>query len=127
MDSLSYDMSSNDQRIRELVPVDLISYRESVQRAFSMIEQNQVKSSWIDSLSSGRMQVGTLRQVEVPTHGVLTDRRDISFERNPDEVAENIWRIGGKEGWYTMDWAWRWIISSVGPSTMTRTRFSVPE
>lgn len=125
VDSLSHDMSSHDSRIRGLVPVDLISYREAVQRAFTMIEQNQVRSSWIDSVSSGRMQVGSLRQVEVPTHGVLTDHRVVNFERSPDEVAENIWRIGGKEGWYTMDWAWQlrgWMDRLVGGSGLRRGR-----
>lgn len=125
VDSLSHDMSSHDPRIQELVPVKLISYREAVQRAFSMIEQNQVKSSWIDSLASGKMQVGSLRQVEVPTHGVLTDQRMVGFERDPDEVAENIWRIGGKEGWYTMDWAWQlrgWLDRLVGGSGLRRGR-----
>lgn len=125
VDSLSFDMSSSDSRIRQLVPLELISYRDAVQRAFTLIEQNQVKSSWIDSLSSGRMEVGRLRQVEVPRHGVLTDRRVVSFARDPDEVAENIWRIGGREGWYTMDWAWQlrgWMDRMAGGSGLRRGR-----
>ncbi|MDF2375096.1 MAG: SDR family oxidoreductase [Verrucomicrobiales bacterium] len=107
VDSLTYDMSSSEDRIRDIVPLDLISYPDAVKRAFSMIEQNQVKSSWIDSLSSGRMDVHLLRRIEVPRHGVYTDQRILPFDRDPEEVAENIWRIGGKEGWYSMDWAWK--------------------
>lgn len=107
VDSLTYDMSSPENRIREIVALELISYRDAVKRAFSMIEQNQVKSSWIDSLSSGRMDVHLLRRIEVPRHGVFSDRRVLPFQRDPHEVAENIWRIGGKEGWYSLDWAWK--------------------
>jgi uncharacterized protein YbjT (DUF2867 family) len=125
VDSLSFDMSSHDDRIRELVVIDLISYRDAVKRAFSMIEQNQVQSSWIDSLSSGRMDVGRLRQIEVPTHGVLTDQRVVGFDREPEEVAENIWRVGGSEGWYAMGWAWQlrgWMDRLVGGSGLRRGR-----
>jgi len=125
VDSLSLDMASHDSRIRGIIDIDLIDYREAVSRAFTMIEQNQVRSSWIDSLSSGRMDVQHLRQIEVPCHGVLTDRRVMTFARDPEEVAENIWRIGGREGWYSMDWAWRlrgWMDRLVGGTGLRRGR-----
>ncbi|MDF1659538.1 MAG: SDR family oxidoreductase [Verrucomicrobiales bacterium] len=125
VDSLTYDMSSSENRIREIVDLDLISYPDAVKRAFSMIEQNQVKSSWIDSLSSGRMDVHLLRRIEVPRFGVYSDQRVLPFNRDPEEVAENIWRIGGKEGWYSMDWAWKlrgWMDRIVGGSGLRRGR-----
>ncbi|MEM7603137.1 MAG: SDR family oxidoreductase [Verrucomicrobiota bacterium] len=125
VDSLTYDMSSSEDRIRDIVKLDLIPYPDAVRRAFTMIEQNQVKSSWIDSLSSGRMDVDFLQRVEVPRHGVYSDQRVLPFNRNPEEVAENIWRIGGKEGWYSMDWAWKlrgWMDRFVGGSGLRRGR-----
>lgn len=125
VDSLTYNMASPENRIREIVPLSLISYREAVERAFSMIEQNQVKSSWIDSLSSGRMEVQRLRRIEVPRHGVSVDQRVVPFDRDPDEVAENIWRIGGAEGWYSMDWAWKlrgWLDRFFGGAGLRRGR-----
>lgn len=125
VDSLSYDMSSQEQRIRDIIPLDLIPYPDAVKRAFTMIEQNQVKSSWIDSISSGRMDFHQLRKIEVPHHGVLTDIRVKPFDRPPDDVAENIWRIGGKEGWYSMDWAWQlrgWMDRFVGGTGLRRGR-----
>ncbi|MDF1849661.1 MAG: SDR family oxidoreductase [Verrucomicrobiales bacterium] len=125
VDSLTHNMASSENRIREIVPLDLIPYRGAVERAFSMIEQNQVKSSWIDSLSSGRMDVHRLRRIEVPRHGVSVDQRVVSFHRSPDEVAENIWRIGGAEGWYSMDWAWKlrgWLDRVFGGAGLRRGR-----
>lgn len=125
VDSLTYDMSSQEDRIREIVPLDLIPFTDAVDRAFSMIEQNQVKSSWIDSFSSGRMDVHLLENIEVPRHGVYSDQRVLPFDRNPEEVAENIWRIGGREGWYSMDWAWKlrgWMDRFVGGSGLRRGR-----
>lgn len=125
VDSLTYNMASSENRIRKIVPLDLISYRGAVERAFSMIEQNQVKSSWIDSLSSGRMEVHRLRRIEVPRHGVSVDQRVVPFDRDPDEVAENIWRIGGAEGYYSMDWAWKlrgWLDRVFGGAGLRRGR-----
>jgi hypothetical protein len=43
----------------------------------------------------------------VPEHGVLTDKRVVAFERNKREVIENIWHIGGEQGWYFGNWMWR--------------------
>ncbi|MEM1443638.1 MAG: SDR family oxidoreductase [Verrucomicrobiota bacterium] len=125
VDSLTYDMSSQENRIREIVSLDLIPFDDAVQRAFTMIEQNQVKSSWIDSFSSGRMDVHLLENIEVPRHGVYADQRVLPFDRDPEQVAENIWRIGGKEGWYSMDWAWKlrgWMDRFVGGSGLRRGR-----
>ncbi len=125
VDSLTYNMASSESRIHSIAPLSLISYRGAVERAFSMIEQNQVKSSWIDSLSSGRMEVHRLRRVEVPRHGVSVDQRVVPFDRDPDEVAENIWRIGGAEGWYSMDWAWKlrgWLDRISGGAGLRRGR-----
>lgn len=125
VDSLSHDMSAPEDRIRSLIPVELISYPDAVKRAFTLIEQNQVKSSWIDSVSSGRMDFNHLRNIEVPRHGVLCDTRSRAFDRDPEEVAENIWRIGGREGWYSLDWAWRlrgWLDRLLGGTGLRRGR-----
>ena len=33
--------------------------------------------------------------------------RNYQFERNPDEVIENIWAIGGERGWYYGNILWK--------------------
>ena len=48
-----------------------------------------------------------LDNIEVPAHGILTDRREVTFERPAAEVISNIWSIGGKRGWYFGNWMWR--------------------
>lgn len=125
VDSLEHDMVASDQRIQKIVPLDLLSYREAVERAFSRIAQNRVPSSWFDSLASGRMDVRFLDQVQVPQHGIFRDERRIPFDRDPEEIRENIWRIGGDRGWYAMDWAWRlrgWMDRVVGGAGLRRGR-----
>lgn len=107
VDSMKNEVICAETGIRDLIALELIAYREAVARAFGKIEQGLVPSSWIDSLSSGSMESRFLDNVRVPGHGVLRDHRELSFRRDPDEVRQNLWRIGGENGWYAMDWAWR--------------------
>ena len=107
VDSLEHDMICSEHRIRSLIPLDRLTYREAVELAFSRIAQNRVQSSWIDSLASGRMDTRFLDNVKVPQHGVFRDERRVPFDRDPEAVRRNFWGIGGNRGWYVMDWAWR--------------------
>jgi len=125
INSLTHDMTSSENRIRELIPVELISFHDACQRAFTMIEQNQVLSSWIDSIVSGKMNFHELKNIEVPQHGVYQDIRELPFDRDPAEVSDNIWSIGGTRGWYSMDWAWQlrgWMDRMVGGTGLRRGR-----
>ncbi|WP_460879596.1 DUF2867 domain-containing protein [Pontibacter rugosus] len=45
--------------------------------------------------------------IQIPHHGVLTDRKRMRFSRPVEEVQENIWSIGGERGWYKTDFLWR--------------------
>lgn len=125
VDSLTHDMACSENRIREIIPLNLLTYEEAVERALSLIAQNQVPSSWIDSVASGHMHSQFLNNIETPEHGVFKDERTVIFDRNPAEVRENIWKIGGHHGWYTMNWAWRlrgWIDRMIGGTGLRRGR-----
>jgi hypothetical protein len=37
----------------------------------------------------------------------MVDKREINFNRDPKEVLENIWSIGGGRGWYYANWLLR--------------------
>jgi hypothetical protein len=96
-----------DQRILDIVPIQRLSYKESLQIAFSKIESNEIVSSWKDSISLATMEKDFLNHVQVPQHGVFTDIRKITFPRSKQEVLDNIWRIGGDQGWYFGNFLWR--------------------
>ena len=44
--------------------------------------------------------------IQIPQDDCLVDKREIEFDRDPNEVLENIWSIGGKRGWYYLNWLW---------------------
>lgn len=100
VNSMKNEVICHDTRIREIMPTKLLSYQEALQLAFDKISQKNVVSSWKDSISLGTMDKNFLNNTFVPEHGVFTDKRQIEFERNKNEVIENIWSIGGNRGWY---------------------------
>jgi hypothetical protein len=99
------EVVAKDNRLTELLGITLIDYAQAIRLAFDKIEQNQVLSSWKDAQTSGVLQSGIERLVQVPTHGCYKDVRRVAL-KNPMLALEKIWRIGGNAGWYYADWLW---------------------
>jgi uncharacterized protein YbjT (DUF2867 family) len=105
--SMKNEVICHDKRIQQVVATKILSYEEALQLAFDKISQKSVISSWKDSISIGTMDKNFLNNVQVPEHGVFTDKRQIEFDRSREAVIENIWTIGGDRGWYFGNWMWR--------------------
>ena len=54
VDSMTVDVIARDERIRDVVPLEPITYDEAVRLAFQRIEQQTVVSSWTDAVVSSR-------------------------------------------------------------------------
>lgn len=106
VDSLTHETVCHELKIREIIPLKLLSYREAVERALARIAQNHVPSSWIDSLAAGTLSPRLFDAIKVPEHGVLTDSRVVPLTAPREEVVSRIWSIGGAAGWPSMNWAW---------------------
>ena len=83
-----------------------IKYEEAVTLAFQQTEQNNVVSSWKDSLISSYTDPSLFEHIQVPTDGCFVDKREVEITTTIDAVLENIWSIGGERGWYYGDWLW---------------------
>ncbi|GAA4278131.1 SDR family oxidoreductase [Aquimarina mytili] len=106
VDSMTIPVIANDNRLQELLGFSPMSYTKALELAFIKIEQNQVVSSWKDSMISGRFEKNIQRYITVPKRGCLTDKKKIKVA-NPEKVIDRIWAIGGKTGWYYGDWMWK--------------------
>lgn len=104
--SMKNEVVCKDNRILDIVPIHLFNYTEALQLAFDRISQKNVISSWKDSISLSTTEKNFLNYVQVPEHGVFTDKRSVSFTRKKEKVIENIWSIGGRRGWYYGNWMW---------------------
>ncbi len=107
VDSLKNEVVCKDNCINQVMPHKCMSYEAAVRRAFSKIAENLVVSSWKDALVAGRLTENLSEFIEVPVYGCLQDKRSIEFERDPEEVLENIWSIGGERGWYRYNTLWK--------------------
>ncbi len=130
VDSMKVDVVAEIGNIREIIPQELFTYKESVKLAFNKIEQNMVVSSWKDALvSSSRFQ--QLRQyVEVPRHGVYTDVKQRKISGSVEQVKNNIFSIGGTRGWYYGNFLWKlrgFLDKMVGGVGLRRGRTHVSE
>ncbi len=105
--SLINETICRDHRIREIIPQNLLSYDQAIERAFVRIAQNRVPSSWYDSLASGRLKPAFFSSVMVPDHGVLYDEQFMLLGADREEVLNAVWSLGGRSGWPCMNWAWK--------------------
>lgn len=106
VDSMKMEVVAKDNRLQELLGLKTHSYQEAIEMAFKKIEQNLVVSSWKDSIASGQVKNELEKYIQVPKYGVLKDEQKLKVD-DPERVIENIWRIGGENGWYYGNWLWK--------------------
>ncbi|MEJ5993574.1 SDR family oxidoreductase [Pedobacter sp. Du54] len=106
VDSMKNEVICENEHIKKVVPRDCLTYESALNLAFEKIEQNSIVSSWKDALNRGYLETSFMDQVKVPQNGTVEYKVKMPFERKAEEVFDNIWEIGGKRGWYYLDWLW---------------------
>ncbi len=106
VESMKNEVICHNHDIEQVVPRKCVSYEQALKLAFNKIEQNSIVSSWKDALNRGYLNTSFMDQVKVPQHGTLTYRVKRIFTKEPAKVLANIWSIGGKRGWYYLDFLW---------------------
>ncbi|MBT8183393.1 MAG: SDR family oxidoreductase, partial [Eudoraea sp.] len=106
VDSMKIEVVAKDNQLEQLLKVKTHTYRQAIDMAFKKIEQNLVVSSWKDSMVSGRFNSSVEKHIQVPKFGVLKDKKSIKI-KDRESVLNNIWKIGGNNGWYYGDWLWK--------------------
>ncbi len=130
VESLKGDAICHLHDIDAYIPHKCLSYEETIQRAFDRIEQNHVISSWKDAMNTSKLKPHFDQYIHVPTYGCLKNIQKRKYLTHKKEVIERLWSIGGKNGWYYMDWAWQirgWIDKIFGGVGLRRGRRSPTE
>ncbi len=104
--SLKTDAVCQDDTITHVIPHKCLSYEKALNSAFDKIQQQVVVSSWKDAMNSSRLDPRLNAYMDVPSHGCMQDVTTLPYKDRKKSI-EKLWRIGGKNGWYYMDWAWR--------------------
>ena len=103
--SMKVEVVCRDHRINDILNIKPMSYQQALSRALIKIDENNVASSWKDSLVSGRFSVNISEYLKVPKKDCFIDRRKKTIE-DMDFTINRIWSLGGDTGWYYADWLW---------------------
>ncbi|MBK6912893.1 MAG: SDR family oxidoreductase [Ignavibacteriales bacterium] len=106
VNSMKIEVVAQNNGLEKMLNIKPISYKEAVQNAFQKIEQNNVVSSWKDSLVSSYVDNSLLEHINIPTNGCFVDKREKEIATSAEQVIDNLWSIGGERGWYYGDWLW---------------------
>lgn len=105
VDSMKMEVVAKDDKLQKILDIEPLTYEDAIRKAFVKIEQNLVVSSWKDSLVAGRI-TNLKEYIQVPKYGCLKDQKILKVG-NPEKVLDNIWAIGGKNGWYYGNTLWK--------------------
>jgi uncharacterized protein YbjT (DUF2867 family) len=103
--SMKVEVICRDNTINDLLGVEPMLYEKALSRALLKVEEDNVVSSWKDSLVSGRFDSNISKFLKVPKKDCFIDRRKKEII-NRDFTIDRIWSIGGETGWYYADWLW---------------------
>lgn len=106
VNSMKVEVVCKDTRLKDILNITPLTYKEACIRALERINLDTVQSSWTDAVSIKKP--GQLFQyLDVPIYGVLRDRRRIKIKGDPKDVLNKIFSIGGDTGWYYANWIWK--------------------
>ncbi len=107
-----------EERIRKLIPQELLSVREAIRAALSRMAENRVETNWA--------MAGTIPGDPDWAGGtVFRDARQLTVDAPDWAVFRAVCRVGGGHGWYAADWLWRirgWIDRLAGGPGLRRGR-----
>jgi len=107
VDSMKSDAVCRDCRLQRILKQSPLGYSQAIEAAFQVIKQNAVISSWKDALVSSSSLDQLAEYARVPTHGCLSNEQSIRLDPDRVErVRDNIWSIGGDQGWYFANRIW---------------------
>lgn len=108
VNSMNVDVTTNDHRLAKRLGIHPSSYNVSVERAFSRIDQQSVLSSWKDAIVSSDIDADFINRIEVPEQGCFRDLQRVEFPaKQRENVIENIWALGGDNGYYYGNILWK--------------------
>ncbi len=114
-----------DNRIRDLIPQELLDCRQTIRLALQRVEQQRVETCWSDAGELRPPEWAACGDADYTGGTVLSLGYRILLKATPAEVWQPLTRIGGRTGWYYGDslWAIRgWTDRLLGGSGLRRGR-----
>ncbi len=96
-----------DNRIREIIPQELLDCRRTIRLALQRVQQERVDTCWMDA--SAAITQEWIYCGDTPYAGGTTLELGyaIQMQASPEEVWKPLEKIGGKTGWYFGTGLWK--------------------
>jgi uncharacterized protein YbjT (DUF2867 family) len=107
IEGLRNEVICRDERIRTLVPQELLSCREAIRRALEKTEQQAVETCLFDVGSACMPEWASADDPHYAGGTRFEMGYKARLQGDPDKVWEVVERIGGERGWYYGDPLWR--------------------
>jgi hypothetical protein len=95
-----------DNRIRELIPQELLDCRQAIRFALEKLRLQQVETSWTDAGAVAPSEWSTAEDPDWAGGTIFKDDRRMLVKCAADKLWPAVIGIGGKTGWYYADWLW---------------------
>ena len=106
VNSMKIEVVVRDHDIKKFINTENLPYKEALKRAFTKIKSNEIVSSWKDSFVSGNLNMNISNFINIPEYGCFRDKKSINIS-NFEKCRDNIWKIGGDNGWYKANMLWK--------------------
>lgn len=129
MESSSHEVICRNTRILADIPFTPLSYKESIARAMSREEQDDIYSRWSNAYPPAHELAMKLREVSHPVRFIKC--YSIVTGKTSAGLFASYCKIGGREGWFNTNWMWRLrgyidrIFMGVGASRGRRSQSSL--
>jgi uncharacterized protein YbjT (DUF2867 family) len=105
-EGLANPVTCQDNRIREIIPQELLDCRATIRVALQRLEQQRVETCWSDAGSINPPEWADCGDAPFAGGTVLSLGYRVRIRATPSEVWQPLARIGGGTGWYCGDALW---------------------
>ena len=105
MEGLKKDAVCRNASIRKLLPMTLLTYRESIVEALSREESDDVRTRWSGAYPPAYELATKLHELY---HDItFSASYSLKTGKRASALFKSICSIGGREGWFHHNWMWR--------------------
>jgi uncharacterized protein YbjT (DUF2867 family) len=95
----------HDFSARQLFPqIQPVNYRTAVERALARLQASNIETAWSDALSTSQSDLPPV--ILTNQEGMILEHRQRIVAASPAEIYKVFTGLGGKRGWFYMNWAW---------------------
>jgi len=96
-----------ENRIHSIIPQKLLSCRAAIRTSLDKVKQEQVDTCWMDAGAMLEPEWAHCGDAQWAGGTIMKCGYRVHIRATAEEIWEPIKRIGGKTGWYHLDYLWR--------------------